>query len=39
MHTWFEHRRQEFQHTSAGIRLAGAVGWALVAMTAVNWVR
>ena len=39
MHTWFEHRRHELQHTSPALRLTGAVGWALVAMTAVSWLR
>jgi hypothetical protein len=39
MHTWIDRRRTEFAHTSIGLRITGAIGWALVALVALDWVR
>ena len=39
MQTWIARRRIEFEHTSIALRLTGAVGWALVALIALDWVR
>jgi hypothetical protein len=39
MQTWIDRRRTEFEHTSIAIRAAGAIGWVLVALVALDWVR
>ena len=33
MQTWMQRRRHEFQHAPAGIRVVGAVGWVMIALS------
>jgi hypothetical protein len=36
---WIDRRRDEYQRTSTALRVTGAVGWGLVALVALGWVR
>lgn len=39
MQTWIDRRRSEFHRTSPALRVTGAIGWSLMAVIALGWVR